>query len=357
MITIIYPYRNREPERIKRSFDSLAQQKNQNFEVIFINYGSEKEVSVKIKKIVEGFSFSSYQYLFSEFQPWNKSKALNFVIKNLQSEYCLVTDVDMIFHPDFTNTLEKNCLYNKITYFQVGFLSERESKKDKSFEEYKIKFLTNHEATGISLFPVERLKEIRGFDEFFHFWGGEDTDIHIRLKNLGCEVNFYDKSVLILHQWHFNYRRRETKTLNSELQLSKIVEFNQLHMNQNLKNKATIVNTDSWGKVMSKDDFQELINHPVIPLSNQKEVIDYFLFQELAQGKDYLLAIQINENPVEKTLKYNFKKIVGQKVPEFYTLKEVNDKILQHVISFYHTKPYIYIINEDLNSLIFKIKI
>jgi glycosyltransferase involved in cell wall biosynthesis len=357
VITIIYPYRNREPERIKRSLDSLAQQKNQNFEVVFINYGSEKEVSVKIKKIVEGFSFSSYQYLFSEFQPWNKSKALNFVIRNLQSEYCLVADVDMIFHSDFTTILAKHCQPNNITYFQVGFLSNKESKKEQSFEDYKINFLSNHDATGISLFPVGKLKEIRGFDEFFHFWGAEDTDVHIRLKNLGCEVFFYDKRVLVLHQWHFNYRRRETKKLNSELQLSKIVEFNQLHMKQNLKNKETIVNTDSWGMVISEAEFQELNDYPVIQISNQKEQIDYFLFQELTQAKNHILAIQVDKNPIEKTLRYKVKKKLGQKVSEFYTLKEVNDRILQHVISFYHTKPYIYTVNKDLNKLIFKIRI
>ena len=356
MITIIYPYRNREPERIKRSLNSLFKQNKQNFEVVFIDYGSKNETAAEIKKIVEGFSFCSYVYLFSELQPWNKSKALNYVIKDLKSEYCLVADVDMIFHPDFTTTLDEHCVPNKVTYFQVGFLSKEESQKKKPFEEYKIKFFSNYEATGISLFPVQKLKEIRGFDEFFHFWGAEDTDVHNRLKNVDCTLNFYNTKVLVLHQWHFNYRKRETKTLNTDLQLSRIVEFNHLHMMQNLKNKTTIVNNKCWGNVMSKSELDQLKEYPVIPISNQKEEIDYFLFQKFKKTKDKILAIEVKENSINNSIKYRAKKLLGKKVPEFYPLKEVNDRVLQHIVSFYHSKPYIYWVSEDLKTITLKIK-
>lgn len=356
MITIIYPYRNREPERIKRSLNSLVKQNKQNFEVVFIDYGSKNETAAEIKKMVEEFSFCTYHYLFSELQPWNKSKALNFAIKDIKFEYCLVADVDMIFHPNFTTTLAKHCMSDRVTYFQVGFLSEKESKKEQPFENFKINFLSNNEATGISLFPVQKLKEIRGFDEFFHFWGAEDTDVHNRIKNIDCTLIFYDTIVLVLHQWHFNYRKRETKTLNTELQLSRIVEFNHLHMMQNLKNKTTIVNNECWGNVISKSEFDQLKEHPVVPISNQKEEIDYFLFQKLKQAKDKILAIEVKENLINNSIKYKIKKILGKKVPEFYTLKEVNDRILQHIVSFYHSEPYIYWVSEDLKTLTLKIK-
>ena len=56
----------------------------------------------------------------------------------------------------------------------MGFLSEEERNKNKYFEDYIIKFLSSHEETSLSLLPSEKLKEIQGFDEFFHFWGAED---------------------------------------------------------------------------------------------------------------------------------------------------------------------------------------
>ncbi|WDO14488.1 glycosyltransferase [Flavobacterium sp. WW92] len=356
MITIFYPYRNREIKRIQRSVDSLAQQSKQNFKVVFIDYGSEEKSAEAAETLLKKYDFVSYVYLPVKDQPWNKCKALNYAVKKMDSDYCFVADIDMIFHSQFTAVLEQHLDPNKATYFQVGFLSEQETKKDKTFESYEINFKTNEEATGMTLFPVSYLKEINGFDEFFHFWGAEDTDIHNRLKNAGCQVEYYDQKLLILHQWHPNYRKRETKTLNKELQLSGIVEINHQHLLHNLKTNATKVNPKGWGNVMVDIELNELQSFPLSTLYNEKKLIDYFLYQQLSNAKNQILAIEIKENPVQATAKYKLKKQLGKKVPQFYSLKEINDQILLHIVSFYHTNPYIYQVKENPSSIIFKIK-
>ncbi|WP_308130762.1 galactosyltransferase-related protein [uncultured Flavobacterium sp.] len=356
MITLLYPYRNREIQRIQRSMDSLAQQKVHNFNVVFIDYGSEDGIAAEAKAQVEKYDFASYVYLYAKNQPWNKCKALNYAIKKLEEGYCFVADVDMIFHPEFTCVLEQCLDAYTATYFQVGFLSESETKKNVAFESYQVNFKTNEEATGMTLFPVSCLKKINGFDEFFHFWGAEDTDIHNRLKNAGCKVNFYDKKLLMLHQWHPNYRQRETKTLNKELQLSGIVEINQQHLFHNQKENIIQVNPKDWGNIMDKAEWEELQAFPVTLLSNEKQRIDYFLYQQLPNSMNGILAVEIKENPVQNNFKYRLKKKMGKKVPQFYSLKEINDQILLHIVSFYHTKPYIYQVKEDLKTIIFKIK-
>lgn len=356
MITIIYPYRNREIKRIQRSVDSLAQQSKQNFKVAFIDYGSDEKLAQEVENLLKGYDFVTYHYLPVKDQPWNKCKALNYVIKRTDSDYCFVADVDMIFHPQFTTVLEQHLNPNKAIYFQVGFLSEQETKKDKLFESYEINFKTNKEATGMTLFPVSYLKDINGFDEFFHFWGAEDTDIHNRLKNAGCQVEYYDEEILMLHQWHPNYRKRETKTLNIEPQLSGIVEINHQHLLHNLKTTTTKVNPKDWGNIMSRTAVEELQSFPAMPFYNEKKVIEHFLYQQLPNSKDQILAIEIQENPIQKTAKYKLKKNLGKKVPQFYSLKEINDQILLHIVSFYHTNPYIYQVKENPNSIIFKIR-
>lgn len=357
MITILYPYRNREIRRIQRSVDSLAQQSKQNFKVEFIDYGSDETLAEEVKALLGNYDFVSYTYLHVKDQPWNKCKALNFAIKNTDSDYCFVADVDMIFHSQFTEILEQHLNPDKATYFQVGFLSEQETKKDLAFADYEINFKSNEEATGMTLFPVSYLKNINGFDEFFHFWGGEDTDIHNRLKNAGCQVSYYQEKLLMLHQWHPNYRKRETKTLNKELQLSGIVEINHQHLLHNLKANSTQVNPNGWGNVMTKTEVDELQSFPVVLLGNEKKVIDHFLYQQLSNSKNKIIAVEIKENPLNNTLKYKLKKILGKKVPQFYSLKEINDQILLHIVSFYHTKPYIYQVKENPSSIIFKIRI
>lgn len=355
-ITIIYTFRNRDARRIKKSLDSLAQQITKNFKVIFVDYGSNEEVSTEIKTLINQYDFANYIYLFTNEQPWNKCKALNYVIKNLESEYCFTADADMIFHPNFTQELEKLSALSKATYFQVGFLDREESLKDLSFEKYKIKFLSTTEATGLTLFPVEKLKLVNGFDEFFHFWGAEDTDIHNRLKNVECDVVYYDSEPLLLHQWHKNYRSRETKQLNKELQLSGIVEVNHKHLKYNLENQISKVNFETWGTVLTHEEFNELVTLSSKIISTEKSIIDHFLFYELPNVKDKSIAVKIEKQKDHYDLKYKTKKLLGKKIIQTYTLKEINDLLLMHIVSFYHNFPYSYQITDDLNSITFKIK-
>lgn len=356
MITILYAYRNREVERVKRSLDSLAQQTSLEFNVVFIDYGSKKEISSLIKSVVDSYIFTSYHYLFTEYQPWNKSKALNYGIKKLDTAYCFVADVDMIFHPNFVELLIEKRNPKKVTYFKVGFLSEVESSNALPFESYKVNFNSTIEATGMSLFPVKKLVEVHGFDEFFHFWGGEDTDLHNRLKNCGCEIIYDSNKIMIVHQWHPNYRKRETKALNTELQLTGIVDQNHLHLLVNLKQKRSKVNLDSWGTCMTKNDYELLKNAPLELMDNDKNKINYFLFNELANTKNQVIAIQIKKNQVIHSMKYKIKIFLGKKTATFYNLKAVNDLFLQQIISYHHIKPYFFEISDDLESIIFKIK-
>jgi len=100
LITLIYPFRNRSLERIKKSLSSLELQENKNFEVQFVDYGSEEIFSKDVELLVKSFDFCTYQYSYTANQPWNKCRALNSVIKTLNTEYCFVADVDMIFAPN-----------------------------------------------------------------------------------------------------------------------------------------------------------------------------------------------------------------------------------------------------------------
>ncbi len=355
-ISIIYTFRNRDSRRIKKSLDSLAKQVAQNFKVFFVDYGSDANISQEIKNLLDQYEFATYIYLYTNEQPWNKCKALNYIVKDLKSGYCFTADADIIFDLKFTQKLEKFSIPNTATYFQVGFLDRDESLKDLLFEKYKIKFLSKKEATGLTLFPVEKLKLVNGFDEFFHFWGAEDTDVHNRLKNTGCEVVYYDSEVLLLHQWHKNYRSRETRELNKELQLSGIVEVNHKHLVYNLENRISKVNLETWGKVLSYEEFNELKTFQPKQLSTEKSIIDHFLYFELPNVKEKIIGVTIKRQSDHYNAKYKFKKLLGKKIIPTYTLKEVNDLLLMHIISCYQNFPYSYQISEDLNSITFKIK-
>jgi len=352
MLSIIFPYRNRDLQRLTKTLKSLNNQIEKNFEVFLVDYGSEVQISNQIEKLCNSYSFVKHQYQHTQFQPWNKSKALNSVIKNLKTDYCFVADVDMIFHPQFVEKAQKLQAKNKTVYFQVGFLGPEETVKVKNFSAYKNYRLSNDEATGLSMFPVNILKELRGFDEFYHFWGAEDTDMHVRLKNAGYEVKFYDEEVLLLHQWHPSYRSSESKNLSRELQISGIVQLNHQHLKHALEYKTTSVNRENWGECITLEEFKELEKAPVnFVLDNEQRKIDHFLYVFMPEAKKGILKITIKKAPFQNSTKFSLKRLMGKKVPQYYSLKEINDKILLHLISFYRNNAYIYKISDDLKSI------
>lgn len=358
MISIIYPYRNRDVLRVKNSLKSLQLQTNKNFEVYFVNYGSSKNHTQQIEKLLEKFSFVNYSYLYTEFQPWNKSKAINNVLKNLEKDYFFVADIDMIFHPNFIEKTLELAKTNDTWYFQVGFLSEEESNSDKKFEDYKIKFKSNEGATGLTMCSVKSAKAIQGFDEFYHFWGSEDTDFHVRLKNSGCNVKYYSQDIMMLHQWHKIYRNEESESLTKTLQISGIVQFNHYYLKQTILNKKAIVNNKSWGKTQSKKEYEQLVDfskNNSNTLSNYTSEIDYFLFQKLPNLERGLHSFEIREKENAEGLKTTLKSVFKLNKEKSYSLKTINNKLLFYIINFYRNYPYNYCVSEDLKSIKFVI--
>lgn len=358
LISIIYPYRNRDLQRLKNSLDSLQRQSVSDFEVWFVDYGSHKKVSVPVDNLVSRYKFAKYKFHPTQYQPWNKSRALNSVIKKLKSDFCFIADVDMIFHPDFIKNAIQLQEQDRTIYFQVGFLSREDQVNNKKFEDFKDYRESTSEATGLSMFPLNVLKELRGFDEFYHFWGAEDTDIHGRIRNAGYEVDFYNEEILMLHQWHPSYRSKETKKLTKELQLSGIVQLNHQHLKFAEKHKITRVNPEAWGEVPSEEKIQELQDVSVnIILLNEKRQVDDFLYGQLPSIRNQIIKVRIEQDEFQQTLKYKLKKAANKKVPQYYSLKEVNDKVLLHLISYHRHQPYVFKVKTEPELIEFSIQL
>jgi glycosyltransferase involved in cell wall biosynthesis len=357
-VTIVYPFRDREKQRVQRSLDSLKVQTNTNFTVLFIDYGSSPLLSTEIRVLTSQYQFVDYHYLYTQYQPWNKSKALNYALSMTQTDFFFVADIDMIFRSDFIElALQKIGKSESNIYFKVGYLSKKESVKVKRFEEYIIQTESNYEATGLTLFRTFDLKYIGGFDDFFHFWGSEDTEVHVRLRNSGFDVFFYDEKVLLLHQWHPSYMRTEKKQLSASVQLSNIIRLNFHHLNDAISKEKHSVESLKKGNVIDKNEFLDLKEASQnFFIFNKKDDVTYFLFVQLPKFRGGVLKVRFEEDPFATTMKYHVKRILCKKVPQYYTLKEINDQVLLHIISFYHQYPYMYEVSSDLKSITFAIK-
>ena len=200
LVTFIYIFRNRETDRVRNSLNSLAQQTQKNFEVIFVDYGSDSNQKQEIESLVKSFSFCRYVYNDTRGNPWNRSHAINTGIKLTSTPFIFTSDVDLIFHSSFVEKINAFADLNKALFFTMCYLPEGFDLKEISGD---LKFpLSKSDTCGQALIPVNKLNEINGYDEFYCFWGKEDNDIENRLRLSGVKTEFYDKEIFLFHQWH-----------------------------------------------------------------------------------------------------------------------------------------------------------
>src|SRR5688572_10716527 len=104
-LSIVFGFRDRDVQRVERCLASLAQQTFTDFEVLFVDYGSQRQTAQAVQKVVEQHTFARYIYTETRGYPWNRSHALNIGGKQAQGEYLLTNDVDMMFLPNFLEVM------------------------------------------------------------------------------------------------------------------------------------------------------------------------------------------------------------------------------------------------------------
>lgn len=346
-LTLAIPNRNRDLRIVERSLTSIFGQNTDKIEVVLIDYGSAIPYQNELRELLKKFQNLRTIFCPVQGQLWNKPRAINIVLRRCQTPYFMVADMDMIYHPDFVSKILNLLDPQTACYFPVGILREGESKKDLTFRKYEIKFTTNDEATGMTLFPTEKLKEINGYDEFYHGWGSEDTDVHVRLHNAGTKVVFKNDELLFLHQWHpKTYRSKDSteafhKTLERinarYLKLTRELKIRRANNNNNSNN-----NNNKWGILPIEEACKKLESPDIIlNLDHTKDDIAGLSFQ-LTNLRGKCVAITVSEHPKKNILKNRIKGILGKKTPLFCSAEESNERLLELLIGRFRNCPYRY---------------
>jgi len=181
--------------------------------------------------------------------------------------------------------------------------------------------------------------------------------MHHRLFNHGLKIEFFDKEVLMLHQWHESYLSKAHRDFSTEFVLTGIEHLNHEHKDRNKALKITKVNIDRWGETTSKSDLAVLENpNLMLKLSNITKEIDYLLYSLLPSSQGDVLELEIiNQN--RPSVKNKIKKLLGKKVKQFYSMEKVNDLLLIQLIAHYRNKNYIYKVSKDAQKITLKIKL
>ncbi len=250
VVSIIYCYRNRETERLRRSLDSLKNQNLINFEVIFIDFGSDPQIAKSTEDLIHEYPFCKYIYNDARGLPWNRSHALNTGIRFANCEYVFTADVDMIFTPNFTEVLAMLTHPEKAFFFCVNYLQPGFNKWEK-LKEFEPKNKSESFALGLALIPKAALEKINSYDEFYCFWGMEDNDIEFRLRKSGLVTKFYE-DVLMHHQWH------SSVSDSNEWMPRGWRQFQQDYFEDN-EDRLIRNETVNWGRIFKKDQRKVLL--------------------------------------------------------------------------------------------------
>ena len=249
-ISIIIVYKNRDTERVQHALDSIANQTLQDLEVIFIDYGSDEKHRTAIQPLVESYSFIKYYYNEARGMPWNRSHAINTGIRLASSDYVLLGDIDWVYSPGTLEAMLNAAEVNVRVYSRNYLLPENISFNNSLFTNVPADLpITNENGGGgAHLIHKMQLEKIRGFDEYYCFWGVEDRDLYSRLDQMGMistclDINKYP----VFHQWHpdasgvkkgfFPDRWWESMNIHFQLYKEKLVR-----------------NDEGWGKLLKKED-------------------------------------------------------------------------------------------------------
>lgn len=349
MITLVLTNRNRDLGIIKNCLQSLQQQTCSDFECFLVDYGSEATYKIQLEQLLSQYSQIKYIDCPVQGQLWHKSRAINMALRKTTTLYFLVVDIDMLFAPNLIEKVMELANSQTVHYFQVGFLNKIESAKNQKYDDFKVAFVSDENATGVGVFPTAVLKALHGYDEFYHGWGAEDTDIHIRMKNVGLKVYFYDKEILLKHQWHPKVYRSKA---SSHAFHSLLERINHAYLLQTQSTQRTIVNQDQeWGKVPLLKDYDKLSKIDTVLQLKASVVEVNAVLAQMANFSNEVIAIEITAFSGSEKIKNQLKKIAGKKYMPLYDMETVNNLLLESIIKQYRNNPYCYNFNRQNNII------
>ena len=184
--------------------ESLNNQIDNSFEVVFIDSGSDKPCAHKVQNITSQYTFCKYIYVNTQNLIWNKSYALNIGALNSKGQIYLIADIDLIFESHFIERIKllnfNSNFYNYTCYYlPKGYNFIFDNWSVISLKQYR----NSGKAPGLLIVSKIHFLEINGYDEYYQQWGIEDDDMVKRLKALGVLQIYLDENKYIsLHQWH-----------------------------------------------------------------------------------------------------------------------------------------------------------
>ena len=226
------------PRHLELVCAALERQSEKDFEVLFCDDGSGDET----RRIIEEFKALSgipVRHVWQEHQGFRKCRILNQAAREAQGQIYIFLDGDCVPHRHFIRDhleLQESGRYLAGRRVELGrALSEKLTPRlirkgyfdwphpslvasalrgDTEFFNRSIRWPWAAVRTRLGMdriadlkgcnysIPREALEAINGFDEQYEGYGREDTDVELRLQNLGLRIKSLKGVALQFHVWH-----------------------------------------------------------------------------------------------------------------------------------------------------------
>lgn len=222
-------------ESLNLALESLTKQSDNNFEILIADDGSTPDTAQAIAKFAISSSLP-IKHIWHEDQGFRAGMIRNKAVAQAQGEYLVFLDGDCLVKSTFISN--HRCLAeagffvagNRVL-LSPGFTADTLSLKQPIFQ-FSLWQWLHHRLSGhcnrflpliaLPLGSIRKINprkwqgaktcnlglfkkdfvDINGFDEAYVGWGFEDSDLIIRLLNLGIKRKSGRYSIPVLHLWH-----------------------------------------------------------------------------------------------------------------------------------------------------------
>ena len=244
-ISVIVTTYNR-PDALKKVVQGLLSQTKSPHEIIIADDGSSRETQHLINELAASSALCPIIHVWQEDKDFILARIRNLAIKKTTGEYIICLDGDCI--PE-THFIKDHLKLAKIGFFFTGkrILVGKNFSEPFVFKDTKNKLklilqsirgeISNmHHIMRIPFFPVFETKKlsglkgcnmgffkkdlyaVNGFNQDFIGWGREDSELAIRLYNLGLKRRGHPFMAICFHLWHDENRRDRLKINDTLLQ-------------------------------------------------------------------------------------------------------------------------------------------
>ena len=210
-ISIVIPIKDRWGARVINCLRAIQLQTEKEIETIVVDYGSSNKNYKQLLRDLSSFECTVYRYETDKI--WSPAIAKNIGIRRALGSYIATLDVDCLIEPRvIESTLkihsrqQKNYVETKIAFLPKTIDGTKIVLPDDFAEHNKV--FTLRKAGFGSYLSVRRRwwHRVRGCDERFQGWGGNDDDIRTRVNRSGNKRVVLSEQglpdTMIFHQWH-----------------------------------------------------------------------------------------------------------------------------------------------------------